>query len=52
MADAENSFYPNKRTSPHVRLSFSIVDLESEAELGLSRLAEAVRERRQQLGLA
>lgn len=45
-------FYPNKRTSPHVRLSFSIVDLDSEAELGLSRLAEAVRERRQQLGLA
>jgi tryptophan aminotransferase len=44
-------FYPNGRKSSHVRTSFSLVDLESDAEKGMIRLAEAIKERRQKLGL-
>ncbi|WWD21180.1 hypothetical protein CI109_105664 [Kwoniella shandongensis] len=45
------TFYPKGRKSPHVRLSFSIVDLIEETELGFARLAEAIREKRKTLGL-
>lgn len=45
------SFYPNGRVSSHVRVSFSLVDLESAADLGFQRLAEAVREKQKALGL-
>ncbi|WVQ93076.1 hypothetical protein IAU59_000140 [Kwoniella sp. CBS 9459] len=38
------AFYPSGRKSSHVRLSFSIVDLEQETELGFQRLAEAIKE--------
>ncbi|RXK35822.1 tryptophan aminotransferase [Tremella mesenterica] len=43
-------FYPLKRKSAHVRVSFSLVDLDSEAELGFQRLAEAIRDKRRQMG--
>ncbi|WVQ81374.1 hypothetical protein IAT38_003498 [Cryptococcus sp. DSM 104549] len=45
------AFYPSGRKSPHVRLSFSIIDLEEETELGFSRLAAAIKEKRKELGL-
>ncbi|WVR08942.1 hypothetical protein IAU60_006001 [Kwoniella sp. DSM 27419] len=45
------AFYPTGRKSAHVRLSFSIVDLEQETELGFSRLAEAIKEKQAALGL-
>jgi hypothetical protein len=37
-------FYPNGRKSSHVRTSFSLVDLETEADEGFRRLAEAIKE--------
>ncbi|OCF35708.1 tryptophan aminotransferase [Kwoniella heveanensis BCC8398] len=39
-----NAFYPSGKKSSHVRLSFSIVDLEQDTELGFQRLADAIRE--------
>ncbi|WVF65403.1 hypothetical protein IAT40_000130 [Kwoniella sp. CBS 6097] len=39
-----NAFYPSGKKSSHVRLSFSIVDLEQDTELGFQRLAEAIKE--------
>ena len=45
------SFYPNVRTSYNVRVSFSLVDLEKDAEIGMSRLAGAIRDGRRQNGL-
>jgi len=45
------SFYPSGRSSPHVRLSFSLIDLETEAELGIERLAGAIRDKRKEMGL-
>lgn len=45
------AFYPNPRISPHVRASFSIVDLEEDADIGFQKLAEAIREKRAELGL-
>ncbi|KAL7421057.1 hypothetical protein Q5752_003941 [Cryptotrichosporon argae] len=39
------AFYPNGRKSTHLRISFSIIDLDEAADLGLSRLAEAIRDR-------
>ena len=44
-------FYPNGRKSVHVRLSFSLVDLEVDAETGMQRLAEAIHDWRRQNGL-
>jgi hypothetical protein len=44
-------FYPSGRKSSHVRTSFSLVDLEVDADLGFQRLAEAIRDKRKQLGL-
>ncbi|WWC63874.1 uncharacterized protein I303_106479 [Kwoniella dejecticola CBS 10117] len=46
------AFYPSGRKSPHVRLSFSIVDLEQDTELGFQRLAEAIKDKQKALGLA
>lgn len=46
-----DSFYPNPRISSHVRTSFSLVDLENDADLGFQKLAEAIREKRAELGL-
>jgi len=46
------AFYPNGRKSSHVRTSFSLVDLEHEAEKGMARLAEAIRERQKAMGMA
>jgi hypothetical protein len=34
-----------------MRASFSIVDLEEDADLGFKKLAEAIREKRVELGL-
>lgn len=45
-------FYPSGRTSSHVRTSFSLVDLEVDADLGFQRLAEAIQDKRKMLGLA
>ncbi|ODO06131.1 tryptophan aminotransferase [Cryptococcus wingfieldii CBS 7118] len=45
------AFYPHNRKSPHVRLSFSIVDLEQDTDLGFQRLAEAIREKQAKLGI-
>ncbi|KAL1407665.1 hypothetical protein Q8F55_007098 [Vanrija albida] len=45
------AFFPSGRTSTHVRVSFSIVDLEKEAPLGLQRLAEAVKDKQKELGI-
>jgi len=44
-------FYPNPRISSHVRASFSLVDLEEDADIGFQKLAEAIREKRAELGL-
>ncbi|KAK4685239.1 tryptophan aminotransferase, partial [Tremellales sp. Uapishka_1] len=43
------SFYPLGRVSSHVRVSFSLVDLEVDADLGFKRLAEAIREKQKTL---
>ena len=51
LKDDENSFYPNGRKSCHVRVAFSVVDLEKDTEIGMSRLAEAIRARRRTVGL-
>lgn len=51
-ADFAFSFYPTGRKSSHVRVSFSIVDLEDESDLGFQRLAEAIKDKRKALGLA
>nr|XP_019049759.1 tryptophan aminotransferase [Kwoniella bestiolae CBS 10118]OCF28689.1 tryptophan aminotransferase [Kwoniella bestiolae CBS 10118] len=45
------AFYPSGRKSPNVRLSFSIVDLEQDTELGFKRLAEAIKDKQKALGL-
>lgn len=34
-----------------MRASFSLVDLENDADLGFQKLAEAIREKRAELGL-
>ena len=47
----EPRFYPNGRMSCHVRVAFSVVDLEKDTEIGMSRLAEAIRARRRMVGL-
>ena len=47
-----HSFYPTGRKSSHVRVSFSIVDLGEESDLGFQRLAEAIKDKRKALGLA
>jgi tryptophan aminotransferase len=44
-------FYPNPRVSPHMRASFSLVDLEEDADIGFQKLAECIREKRAELGL-
>ncbi|WWC91053.1 uncharacterized protein L201_005994 [Kwoniella dendrophila CBS 6074] len=46
------AFFPSGRKSPNVRLSFSIVDLDQDTDLGFARLAEAIRDRQKALGLA
>ncbi|WVQ63748.1 uncharacterized protein L199_001901 [Kwoniella botswanensis] len=46
------AFYPSGRKSPNVRLSFSIVDLDQDTELGFARLAEAIKDKQKALGLA
>jgi tryptophan aminotransferase len=50
-----SAFYPSGRKSPHVRVSFSIIDLEDDAEEGapegFRRLAVAIRDKRKELGL-
>ncbi|ADV23053.1 tryptophan aminotransferase [Cryptococcus gattii Ru294] len=46
------AFYPTGRKSSHVRVSFSIVDLGDESDLGFQRLAEAIKDKRKALGLA
>jgi tryptophan aminotransferase len=46
-----SAFYPSGRASPHVRVSFSILDLEEEAPEGFRRLAVAIRDKRKELGL-
>lgn len=46
-----NRFYPSGRKSSHLRVSFSIIE-QDEAELGLSRLAEAIREAREAIAAA
>ncbi|WVO15334.1 hypothetical protein L204_102990 [Cryptococcus depauperatus] len=46
------SFYPTGRKSHHVRLSFSVIDLGEETELGFSRLVEAIKENKEFTGLA
>lgn len=51
-ADFVHSFYPTGRKSSHVRVSFSIVDLGEESDLGFQRLAEAIKDKRKALGLA
>ncbi|KLT46525.1 putative aromatic amino acid transaminase [Cutaneotrichosporon oleaginosum] len=45
------AFYPSGRPSPHVRVSFSVIDLETEAPEGFRRLAEAIHDKRRELGL-
>ncbi|WRT69201.1 uncharacterized protein IL334_006185 [Kwoniella shivajii] len=45
------AFYPTGRKSPNVRLSFSVVDLEQDTELGFQRLAEAIQDKRKALGI-
>lgn len=45
------SFYPTGRKSPHVRVSFSVIDLEEETPEGFRRLAGAIRDKRKELGL-
>lgn len=44
-------FYPNPRVSPHMRASFSLVDLVEDADIGFRKLAECIREKRAELGL-
>jgi len=44
-------FYPNGRKSCQMRTSFSLVDLEKDAEIGMLRLAEAIRDWRRKEGL-
>ncbi|WWD06909.1 hypothetical protein V865_005006 [Kwoniella europaea PYCC6329] len=46
------AFYPSGRKSPNVRLSFSIVDLDQDTELGFARLAEAIKDKQKAMGLA
>lgn len=49
-ADREpNRFFPKQRKSSHVRLSFSLVDLEKDTEIGFQRLADAIRAKKAQL---
>lgn len=45
------AFYPSGRKSPHVRVSFSVIDLEDETPEGFRRLAEAIHDKRKELGL-
>lgn len=45
------AFYPSGRASPHVRVSFSVIDLENEAPEGFRRLASAIKDKRKELGL-
>ncbi|BEI85072.1 hypothetical protein CcaverHIS002_0504730 [Cutaneotrichosporon cavernicola] len=45
------AFYPSGRASPHVRVSFSVIDLEEETPEGFRRLAEAIHDKRKELGL-
>lgn len=45
------AFYPSGRASAHVRVSFSVIDLDTEAPEGFRRLAEAIRSKRKELGL-
>ena len=40
----DDSFYPNGRTSSHVRTSFSLVDLDEDADVGMERLAGAIKD--------
>ncbi len=43
-------FYCNPRKSHHLRVSFSIVSMEN-AEVGFKALGEAIREKRQAMGI-
>jgi tryptophan aminotransferase len=45
-------FFPNGRKSSHVRTSFSLVDLDNDAELGMERLASAIRDWQKRNGKA
>lgn len=45
------SFYPTGRKSSHVRVSFSVIDLDTETPEGFRRLAESIRDKRKELGL-
>lgn len=45
------AFYPSGRKSPHVRVSFSVIDLEDETPEGFRRLASAIHDKRKELGL-
>ncbi|ORX39311.1 pyridoxal phosphate-dependent transferase [Kockovaella imperatae] len=45
------SFYPNKRISSYMRLSFSVIDLDTDAEEGIARFAAAIKDKQKELGI-
>ena len=51
METERRRFYPSGKKSCHVRVAFSQCDMEKDVDLGMSRLAEAIREKRKALGL-
>ncbi|GFZ47143.1 hypothetical protein JCM24511_04886 [Saitozyma sp. JCM 24511] len=45
------AFYPSGRKSSHLRVAFSVCDMENDVDLGFSRLATAIKDKRKQFGL-
>ena len=45
MIVTESRFFPLGRKSSHMRLSYSAIDMDQDAEEGLKRLSAAIKER-------